>query len=355
MSSPAEQRELMGLGQAIDHWLPEIEADLREVVAPADDDLAAYYGMLRYHLGWLDETLQPSASRVGKRLRPLLCLLSCQAAGGDPRSAIPAASALELVHNFSLVHDDIQDQSQHRRGQRAVWDVWGAAHGINVGDGLFVLARHALHRLDDRFVPNRRRRAAAEALDQACLALCEGQYLDMAFESRLDVDLDQYLNMIGRKTAALLAASTQLGAIVATDDPQQRSSLHAFGESLGMAFQIQDDILGIWGDEAQTGKPAAIDLRDKKKTLPVVYALNQEDSPGAAQEMRALLLQDTALNARAIRHVLQILDRVQAREFSQALEEDYYRQALRELDEVGPPSATTQLTELAASLLQRST
>lgn len=344
----------MSLDQAIELWLPEIEANLRAVVTPSQDDLAAYYGMLGYHMGWLDETQQPSDSRVGKRLRPLVCLLSCEAAGGDPRAALPAASALELIHNFSLVHDDIQDQSQHRRGRRAVWDVWGAAHGINVGDGLFVLARLALYRLDGSLLPERRRRAAAEALDQACLALCEGQFLDMTFESRLDVGLDQYLQMIRRKTAALLAASAQLGAIVATDDREQQSSLHAFGDSLGMAFQIQDDILGIWGDEARTGKSAAIDLRDKKKTLPVVYALNQRDNPGVAQEIQALFRRDAPLGARAIRHALQILDRVQAREFSQALEEDYYRQALQKLDEAGSTTAKAQLAELAASLLQRS-
>ncbi len=344
----------MSLDQAIERWLPEIEANLREVVSPSQDDLATYYGMLGYHMGWLDETLQPSDARVGKRLRPLVCLLSCEAAGGDPRAALPAGSALELIHNFSLVHDDIQDQSQHRRGRRAVWDVWGAAHGINVGDGLFVLARLALLRLDGSLLPERRRRAAAEALDQACLALCEGQFLDMTFESRLDVDLDQYLQMIRRKTAALLAASAQLGAIVATDDREQQSSLHAFGDRLGMAFQIQDDILGIWGDEARTGKSAAIDLRDKKKTLPVVYALNQRDNPGVAQEIRALFRRDAPLDARAIRHALQLLDRVQAREFSQALEGDYYRQALQKLDEAGSTAAKTQLAELAASLLQRS-
>ncbi len=344
----------MSLDQAIELWLPEIEANLREVVSPSQDDLAAYYGMLAYHMGWLDQTLQPSDARVGKRLRPLVCLLSCEAAGGDPRAALPAASALELIHNFSLVHDDIQDQSQHRRGRRAVWDVWGAAHGINVGDGLFVLARLALYRLDGSLLPERRRRAAAEALDQACLALCEGQFLDMTFESRLDVDLDQYLQMIRRKTAALLAASAQLGAIVATDDREQQSSLHAFGDRLGMAFQIQDDILGIWGDEARTGKSAAIDLRDKKKTLPVVYALNQRDNPGVAQEIRALFRRDGPLGARAIRQALQLLDRVQAREFSQALEEDYYRQALQKVDVAGSTAAKTQLPELAASLLQRS-
>jgi geranylgeranyl diphosphate synthase type I len=343
----------MILDQAIELWLPEIEANLRAVVSPSQDDLAAYYGMLGYHMGWLDESLQPSDARAGKRLRPLVCLLSCEAAGGDPRAALPAASALELIHNFSLVHDDIQDQSQRRRGRRAVWDVWGAAHGINVGDGLFVLARLALYRLDGSLLPERRRRAAAEALDQACLALCEGQFLDMTFESRLDVGLDEYLLMIRRKTAALLAASAQLGAIVATDDREQQSRLRAFGDRLGMAFQIQDDILGIWGDEARTGKSAAIDLRDKKKTLPVVYALNQRDNPGVAQEIQALFRRDAPLGARAIRHALHMLDRGQARDVSQALEEDYYRQALEKLDETGSTTAKTQLAELAASLLQR--
>jgi geranylgeranyl diphosphate synthase type I len=141
--------------------------------------------MMHYHLGWADEALRPLEGPSGKRLRPVLCLLACEAAGGTVEQALPAAAALELVHNFSLVHDDIQDQSRVRRGRATVWDLWGAAHGINVGDGLFVLSRLAVYGLLDRGVPTERTLSVTLALDRACQSLCEGQYLDMSFEERV--------------------------------------------------------------------------------------------------------------------------------------------------------------------------
>jgi geranylgeranyl diphosphate synthase type I len=343
----------MSLQSTFDHLLPLIEEDLQKVVRVPHHSLAPYYGMLRYHLGWVDEMLQPVQSNSGKRLRPLLCLLACKAAGGDAQQALPAASALELVHNFSLVHDDIQDVSHFRRGRRTVWDIWGTAHGINVGDGLFVLARLALHRLAERGVPQARQQAASMALDQACLALCEGQYFDMTFEESLDVDLDQYLWMIRHKTAALLAASAQLGAIVATDDASKVDHYCRFGENLGMAFQIQDDILGAWGDPQVTGKSAATDIRDKKKTLPVVYALNHPDH-AAARQLAGLHAQEGPLDEAGIEAALDLLDGLGALQYSQEMAESYYRQALESLDETGGTNAArSTLRELSASLLGR--
>ena len=212
----------MTLREAFDEWLPQIELELQEIVHSPNPNLDAHYGMIRYHLGWVDKDLQPNHNYGGKRLRPMLCLLSCQALGGDPGQAIPAACAIELTHNFTLVHDDIQDGSRTRRGQRAVWDIWGMAHGINVGDGLSVLARLALHRLGNRGVSLPRQQAATMALDRARLAMCEGQFFDMSFEGLLNVDLDQYEGMIRRKTAALPAASTQVGAIIAGSVFRQR-------------------------------------------------------------------------------------------------------------------------------------
>lgn len=349
----------MSLQEALDRFLPQIEADLRAAVRAPHHSLAAYYGMLHYHLGWTDASLQPIQANAGKRLRPLLCLLACEAIGGDPKQALPAASALELVHNFSLVHDDIQDGSPVRRGRRAVWDIWGPAHGINVGDGLFVLARLSLDRLGERDVPLNRQQAATLALDRACLALCEGQFFDMTFEERLDVDLDQYLWMIRHKTAALLAASAQLGAIVATDDAEQIGGYYRFGENLGMAFQIQDDILGAWGDEQVTGKSAATDIRDRKKTLPVVYTLNHADDHDAAQQLAEIYRQEAPLDEPAIGSALAILERVGARRYAEEMAGAYYHQALKSLDQAGPDqtwvenAAQSHLRELAASLLGR--
>lgn len=362
----------VSLTETLDQLYPLIEADLQELARVPDDSPAAYYGMMHYHLGWVDQTLLPVETNSGKRLRPAICLLACQAAGGEPRQALPAASALELVHNFSLVHDDIQDGSHLRRGRQAVWDLWGVAHGINVGDGLFVLARLALHRLSEQDVPLDRQLRATLALDRACLALCEGQYMDMTFEEQRSVNLEQYLWMIQHKTAALLAASAEIGAIVATDgEARSYAALvehyRCFGENMGMAFQIQDDILGAWGDEQVTGKSTATDIRDKKKTLPVVYALNHPEDRQAAEELAGLYDSDEPLDEDGIRAALEILDKLGSRQYAEQVAETYHRRALDSLARCGPQASSLQpasstaeelarryLRELAASLMGRS-
>ncbi|MBN1138534.1 MAG: polyprenyl synthetase family protein [Anaerolineae bacterium] len=352
----------MSLADASERFLPLIESDLQQALEVPHPDLAAYYGMMHYHQGWVDEMLQPAVAKggpprtggTGKRLRPLLCLLACEAAGGDPRQAIPAGSAIELIHSFSLIHDDIEDSSPLRRGRRAVWNVWGVPHAINVGDGMFVLARLALHRLVDRGVPVQRCRAAGLAFDQACLALCEGQFFDMSFEGRPTVDLDQYLWMIRHKTATLLAASTQLGAMIATGDAGLIAHFFAFGLNLGIFFQIQDDVLGAWGDEQVTGKSIATDIRNRKKTLPIVYALNHPDDPDAARRLADLYARPGELDLPAIQTVLEILDRLDARQYADKMAGEYYRLALASLDETGIENAAlSHLRELAASLLDR--
>ena len=349
----------MGLADASKRFLPLVEADLQQVLTIPHPDLAAYYGMMHYHLGWVDEMLQPVVTRGGKRLRPLICLLACEAAGGDPGQALPAGSAIELIHGFSLIHDDIEDGSPLRRGRPAVWNVWGVPHAVNAGDGLFVLARLALHRLADRGVPAHRCQAVSLAFDQACLALCEGQFFDMSFEGRPAVDFDQYLWMIRCKTATLLAASAQLGAMVATDDTELIGRYFAFGLNLGMFFQIQDDVLGAWGDEQVTGKSAATDIRDRKKTLPVVYALSHPDDPDAARQLAELYAQAGELDPPAIRAALLLLDRLGARRYAENMAEEYYRLALTSLDEAGleiaENAAQSHLHDLAASLLYRQT
>jgi geranylgeranyl diphosphate synthase type I len=344
----------LGLQDALTNLLPLIEAELTHIARVPHHSLGAYYGMMHYHLGWADQELSPVSTSSGKRVRPVICILSCMALGERAEQALPAAAALELVHNFSLVHDDIQDGSHARRGRRTVWDVWGAPHGINVGDGLFVLARLALHRLAEREVSANRLQAATLALDRACLSLCEGQYFDMTFENRLDINLDLYLSMIQLKTAALLAAAAQMGAIVASDDPALIESYWRFGENLGMAFQIQDDVMGAWGDERSTGKPAAIDIRDKKKTLLVVYALDQAGDPAASRHLAGLYAQPEPLNAQAVAETLSILEDVGARDYAERLAEEYYSKALKSLARTGIENeAQAALRELASSLLGR--
>ena len=266
----------MDLTQAFATYLPLIEAELREVLAIPEDAAAGHYRIMQYHMGWLDAELQPVAAPAGKRIRPLLCLLACAAAGGDPGAALPAAAGLELLHNFSLLHDDIEDNSPLRRHRPTAWTIFGMPITCNAGDGMFSLAHMAFFRLEERGVQPATVLAALRRFDEMCVALTEGQFLDMSFERRLSVTPDDYFRMIAGKTGALLAVAPEIGATVAGAAPATVAAYRRYGAALGLAFQLQDDVLGIWGDESATGKSAASDILSKKKTLPVIYALAHE-------------------------------------------------------------------------------
>ena len=270
---------------ALDHapYLDTIEAELQEIVRAPAPVHAPLYDMMRYHLGWADADGAPLEGVRGKRLRPLLCLLACEAVGGIWERAIPAAAAIELVHNFSLIHDDIEDNSALRHNRSTVWKLWGLAQGINTGDAMWTLARLALYRLRDYGYRERSILRVAQQFDETCLALCHGQHLDISFEGRLDVTQQAYGEMIAGKTAALVAASTRIGALLGDADAATARALGRFGRHLGLAFQLTDDLLGIWGDPAVTGKSAASDLATRKMTLPVIHALAWERQRGESR------------------------------------------------------------------------
>lgn len=313
----------------MDEYLAALDAELRQVVVPPDPRYEAYYGMFRYHLGWTDKNFVEVKSDVGKRLRPLLCLLTCQAAGGDWRRALPVAAAIELVHNFSLIHDDIEDHGDERRGRATVWKVWGLAQGLNAGDGMFVLARLALGRMARRGLSVEKWAAVSSEFDAATLALCQGQFLDLSFEARLDVTVAEYLPMIRNKTAALISAAARLGAMIATEDHARIVTFSHFGENVGMALQITDDILGIWGDPSVTGKSAASDILSKKKSLPAIIGLND---PKHGETLRAIYSQ-AHLTQDDVARVRELLDAVGAREQAQRAADEYRAAALATLDQ----------------------
>jgi len=321
----------------------------RESSSPGEG-LIPFYGMMRYHLGWADERFQAIGAERGKRLRPLLCLLACEAVGGEYQLALPAAAAIELVHNFSLIHDDIEDRDHLRHHRPTVWHLWGEPQAINVGDGMFVLAHLTLHRLLDRGTPPSRMSAVVKALDAACLSLCQGQYLDLSFEERLDVTVEEYLAMVEGKTAALIACATKVGAMLATNDEALIERYRSFGECLGFAFQMVDDILGIWGDPKTTGKPAASDIACKKKTMPIVYALGLEAKSKALREIYG----KEALSKEDVQRVLAILDELGARDYAQRIAEGYRDRALVELEKTGIENEAQEgLRELARFLTER--
>jgi geranylgeranyl diphosphate synthase type I len=283
--------------------LPAIESELQRQVARLDAPRTQpYHEMLTYHMGWTGEGAGPEAT--GKRIRPLLVLLATAASGGAWESALPAAAAVELLHNFSLVHDDIQDNSDKRRGRSTAWVKWGMPQAINAGDGLFVLSNLAITDLIEHH-PAETVVKAAQILHNTCLELTRGQYLDISYEKRSDLGVEDYWPMIGGKTAALLAGCCEIGAMLGGADEPMQETYRSFGHYLGLAFQVQDDILGIWGDEAVTGKSAAGDLVEGKKSLPVLAGLGKKGKfaerwaqgpirPDEVEEVAKLLASESA-------------------------------------------------------------
>ncbi len=338
----------------MDRFLPRIEDELRACLVAEPEEVEAFYGMLHYHMGWVDEVLHPILEpKSGKRLRPVFTLLTCQATGGDPSRALPAAAAVEIIHNFSLIHDDIEDQSDTRRSRRTVWAIWGEPQAINAGDALFTLAHLALLRLASQGVTASQMTEMFSVFDQTCLSLCRGQHLDMAFEGQMQVDVDAYMRMVYGKTAALLGCAGQLGVMVATPNFQLADAYRQIGEGLGVAFQIQDDLLGIWGDPAQTGKPVADDIRSRKKTLPVVYALADQKS-SLAERLRFLYSQP-AWSEAEVAEVVDILEKTGAREYAETVADQTTAETMSLLQAVEPErEAGEALQELASFFVQRS-
>ena len=325
--------------------LISLEEELQSSIdSQPEGELGQYYSMLTYHLGWEGEGAGSEAR--GKRIRPLLVLLTCSAAGGDWRNALPAAAAVELVHNFSLIHDDIQDNSPLRRGRETVWKRWGIAQAINAGDAMLTIAHLTLLRIEKTSSPELTLQAAF-TLQQACLQLTMGQHLDLAFETRVQLSIEAYWQMVGGKTAALLGACTELGAIAAACSDSRRKAFHDFGYHLGLAFQAQDDILGIWGNEAQTGKSNESDLLAGKKSLPVIFGM-QQNGPFSERWTNGPVQQyETTALAKQ-------LDKEGARQFTQDLAAQMTSKALAALDQAKPDGeAGEALVELADRLLRR--
>jgi geranylgeranyl diphosphate synthase, type I len=326
--------------------IADTEGEILRLVQDRDPSTHGLYEMVRYHLA-----LDGKNTNGGKRIRPLLGLLAYASIAGDHARALPGAAAVELGHNFSLVHDDIEDGDTERRHRPTLWTLYGVPQAINTGDTLFSLSRIALHRLTELGFSDAKILRLMRLYDETCLALCEGQYLDIATSESSEVmSVDAYFDMIGRKTAALIAASIEAGALLATDDEAVIARYRGFGWALGIAFQLNDDLLGIWGAEQATGK-AASDVAHKKKTLPVIYAVEH-----AGPEDRARLVE---LYARAapdqadLDEIVAILGRVGARDYTRDTARRYRDEALAELDAAGvvSPAARSRLEEIIVGVI----
>jgi geranylgeranyl diphosphate synthase type I len=309
-----------------------VEAEMEAVLAsrPADAEL---YGMLRYHLGWLTAAFEPLSSSEarrygGKKLRGVLCLLACEAAGGSAEAAIPAAAAVEYIHNFSLIHDDLEDGDPERRHRPTVWRLWGVAQAVNAGSNMQALVHEAALRLPRHGVAAASTLAVLSALTRAMLAMTEGQALDLAWQDRWDLHVDDYLRMASGKTAALTRAAARCGALVAAPEAALLNHFDAFGDAFGMAFQARDDYLGIWGRSEQTGKPVGADIARGNRSLPIVHALERTAVVGMADQGRDLR---EALEQRDVERVLASLEKTSTRAFVEERVAFYTSDALHHL------------------------
>jgi geranylgeranyl diphosphate synthase type I len=335
--------------EILERFSPQVDAALEEALRQIHPEIA---DITRYFLGWLDESFKPVSRRSGKKLRPTLALLVHEAITGSAAPAIPLAVTLELIHNYTLIHDDIEDHDAERRGRPTVWRLWGESVAINAGDTLHALAFRTF--LDGNPRDSSAMLEVYRTLVETSCRLCEGQHLDITFEKVLDIDQERYLQMIGRKTAALIACSTFGGARLATDDERLVSAYQGFGTNLGYAFQIRDDFLNLWGDRERVGKDQYSDLRSKKKTLPVVYALaGLADERG--ERLRAIYAAtDRPMQAAEMRYVLGLLEDLEAREYTADLVNQYIDAALACLDRTGISNTSqTQLHTLARFLVGR--
>jgi geranylgeranyl diphosphate synthase, type I len=316
--------------------------------------LDEFYGQIEYHHGWRTPDLQPKAWHPGKLIRPTLLLLACELAAGQTdrarqaaiHQAIPAALAVEMVHNFSLVHDDIEDGDDERHHQPTLWKLWGIPLAINTGDGLFALARLQLSHLRERGVSAETVLQLSARLDATCVELCEGQHLDMRFEGRRDVTVAMYLDMIGRKTAALMDCAASMGSLIgAPDDDALSAQLGSFGRALGLGFQLRDDMLGIWS-AVELGKTEAGDLRHKKMSLPVIYAL-ESATPADQRTLTAIYDEPGPATEPQIAAMLAVLEHTGAREHARAMLREQCDKARATLDSA---CAATSATDACSAL-----
>ena len=309
-----------------DRLIADTESAILAVIEDAEDERTAdLYSMVRYHMG-----LDRDAPR-GKRMRPLIGLLAYQSIAGEHMRALPGAAAVEMGHNFSLVHDDIEDHGIERRHRPALWTFSGVPQAINTGDTLFTLSRMALYRLTEEGFDDARVLRLMRLYDETCLALCEGQFMDI-WTSEHDewMSVDYYFDMIGRKTASLISGSAEAGAALATEDESVIAAYRRFGWSLGLAFQLNDDLLGIWGDTAVTGKETS-DIVTRKKSLPLIYAI-EEVTGSDAERLRSVIAQSASEPSYdEVQEVLDILERVGAQDYTRSRARAHRDEALAEI------------------------
>jgi geranylgeranyl diphosphate synthase type I len=342
-SSPADRRTRPATPAAFVRLRPLIDAGLRRAIASLSPSIAP---IAEYHLGWRDTEGRQVNADGGKAVRPTIALLAAEAVGAAASAALSGAVATELVHDFSLLHDDVMDGDRERRHRPTVWTLFGLGQAIVVGDALLALAE--VHLLED---PRPEAREAAALLTRATAEMIQGQAEDLAFESRPDVSLDECLAMTGRKTGALLACAAAVGGVLGGGDPGSVEALKSYGRHLGLAFQAVDDVLGIWGDPVVTGKPVAGDLRQHKKSIPVVHALSS-GSAGVSGIRR--FLSNGELDEAQVARTVARIEEAGSREWTLELAGQHLSAAIDVLGHQGlQPRAVQELEDIAVFVTRR--
>jgi geranylgeranyl diphosphate synthase type I len=310
------------------------------------------YGMVRYHLGWSNRAFEAAQFDAGKRIRPFICMHACAAVAGDPEAAVSVAAAIEILHNFTLVHDDIQDRSATRRHRPTVWSLWGESQAINVGDAMFALGQLALLRLLDREILLARLAPVIRGYNDVALRIVEGQVLDLGFENRWDITVDEYLEMIRGKSAAIVAYAAWSGATLGGAELATAERFRAFGEALGLGFQVRDDVLGIWGETAITGKRKGDDIRRRKKSLPII-TLAAAAAPNEVERLRSIYSRPEIAES-DVEWIVDLLRQYEIEDQLQAVVSQYHDQARCLIEDATEENASRRtLLDLLARLSTR--
>ena len=307
------------------------------------------YDMLRYCMGWSDAYGAPLETKKGKGIRPSLCLFTCDALGGDIEKALPAAVSLELIHNFSLIHDEIQDSDEIRHHRPTLWNVWGIPKALVAGNVMRVLADKSMSTMPSDH--SKLLTVSSSIVSEACLEMIEGQYMDISFEGGDGISVDQYMKMISHKTGALLRSSVHIGAVIGSRGGRVADIFREIGIKLGFMFQIRDDILGTWGETTSTGKPVGSDIRRKKNTLPIIHARKTQPYQEEISELYSLeFIEDHHVD-----RVLDILDATKAGHYCQGLVEDYALEVSKDIQDIGfSKNSREEFQALVSFLVDRS-
>ncbi len=327
----------------------EIEPLISQTLTALDGRSPLLAGMIRYHLGYANADFTPAPDEIrlqsrGKRLRPAIAMLACAAIGGDPLTAAPVGVAIELLHNFTLIHDDIQDKSETRRHRPTVWNLWGIEQAINAGDALFAASQLPILSLTRRGVEATTVVELIDSFNRMTIEIVEGQTLDLSFEGRADISAADYLEMISGKTAAIVRFAARSGAILGGASQETADGFADFGLALGLGYQIRDDALGVWGVENVTGKTTADDIRRRKQSLPIVLLRQRVDS-SESQELDRIY-QDGPIGDAGVDRVLALLAKYEIAAEASSIVDAYHSKSLSALASAARGQNNSAIIEL---------